>query len=97
MLQQCLLNHQIRKLKGCSCQYKYKFQAISLNLVKLTLGSGSANVIADGRHTYFNMYTPIVSGVGDLVYAQNSLKLVLDKYMLFKKLNKIVPNSGEQS
>lgn len=62
---------------------------------KIDLGSGSANVVADGRHTYFNMYTPIVSGVGDLVYAQDRLKLTLDKYMLFKKLNKIAPRSGE--
>ncbi|MBX9597930.1 MAG: hypothetical protein K2X04_05085 [Burkholderiales bacterium] len=64
---------------------------------KIDLEAGSANVFADGRHTYFNMYTPIVSGMGDLIYAQDKLKLTLDKYMLFKKLNKLNSDSIESS
>lgn len=86
-----------KKIKRMFLPIQVQVSSDQFKFGKINLGSGSANVIADGRHTYFNMYTPIVSGVGDLVYAQNNLKLVLDKYMLFKKLNKIVPNSGESN
>lgn len=67
---------------------------IQLNSDQIKFGranfeAGTANIFVDATRTYFNIYTPIISGVGDYNYGKNSLKLTLDKYMLFKSPRKI--------
>ena len=60
---------------------------------KIALEAGTANVFVDKTSAYFNIYTPIVSGVGNFNYKENNLLLTLDKFMLFKKAHK-KPESG---
>ena len=55
---------------------------------KVNLEAGTANVFIDSSKAYFNLYTPIVSGVGNFNYRTNNLALTLDKFMLFKKAHK---------
>lgn len=55
---------------------------------KISLEAGTANVFIDKTSAYFNIYTPIVSGVGNYNYKENNLLLTLDKFMLFKKAPK---------
>lgn len=62
-------------------------------LGKTDLESGLANIVVDNNQTYFNMYTPIASGMGNFNYAQNQVKLTLDKYMLYKTAPKINESS----
>lgn len=57
-----------------------------IGLGKSDLGTGTANIIVENDQTFFNLYTPVTSGVGTYNYAQNKVKLSLDKYMLYKKL-----------
>lgn len=60
---------------------------------KIGLEAGTANVFVDKTSAFFNIYTPVVSGVGNFNYKENNLLLTLDKFMLFKKAHK-APESG---
>lgn len=51
---------------------------------KARFKSGAANIFVDAQKTYFNIYTPVVSGSGYYNYAKNKLNLNIDRYMLFK-------------
>ena len=62
---------------------------------KTDLANGSANIIVHDKQTYFNMFTPITSGQGDFGYANKTVHLELDKYMLYKKAHKKASESNE--
>ena len=59
-------------------------QSSHLNFGKMHFESGSANIVVDNQHTYFNLYTPLASGHGDFIYSSYQLKLVLDRLLLFQ-------------
>ena len=71
-------------------------QTDNLELGKMSLESGVMNMVVDSKQTYFNLYTPIVTGFGDFNYTESRVQLRLDKFMIYKRLKHRVIESSTQ-
>lgn len=71
--------------KNRSLPLQIQLHSDSFKVGKINWHAGDLNIFVGPQTTYFNLYTPVVSGFGNFNYIHNRLQISVDRYMVQKK------------